>query len=389
MTIGYFDCFAGASGDMILGSLIDVGLDPEYLRSELAKLNLSGYKLNIKKDTKNGISGTKVDVIIEDKHHHRGLGDITKIIDQSNLDSYVKITSKKIFTKLARVEADIHNKSVEEIHFHEVGAVDAIIDITGAVIGFNYLNIDEIHISKIHIGTGTLECAHGTLPVPAPATLKLLKNFTVYSTGIEKELVTPTGAAILSTMAVRCGCMPEILIKETGFGLGTRDLTIPNILRFTIGTKTEFSEPDSVQMIETNIDDMNPQFYEHIMEILFNKGAKDVFLTPVIMKKNRPGVVLNVLSAPEKIDELTKIIFDETTTLGVRLSEVKKRKILHREILNVTTPWGKARVKIRTLDNNIKTVAPEYDDCKKLAKENKIPITRVFDTIREIALKKI
>ena len=389
MKIGYFDCIAGASGDMILGSLLDCGLDFDYLKAELEKLDLKDYTIKKYKDQKKGISGTKFQVSVKKGHHHRGLHDILDIIDKSDLNQKVKSHSKEIFTNLAKAESKIHAKSVEEIHFHEVGAVDAIIDITGAAIGFDYLNIEKIIASKIHIGTGTLQCTHGTLPVPAPATLELLSSIPVYSTNIEQELITPTGAAILTTLGTYFGGMPSMTIEKSGYGLGSRDLEIPNILRLTIGDKTSEFAHDVVQMIETNIDDMNPQFYEHIMDILFKHGAKDVFLTSVIMKKNRPGIMLNVLADPSKVDILTEIIFNQTTTLGVRISEIKKRNTLHREAITVDTSWGKVRVKVRILNESNKSVAPEYDDCKKIALKKNIPLQIIYDKVKQIAQKKI
>lgn len=389
MKIGYFDCIAGASGDMILGSLLDCGLDFDYLKKELEKLHLKDYTIKKYTNQKKGISGTKFQVSVKKGHHHRGLHDILDIIDKSDLNKKVKSHSKKIFTNLARAESKIHAKSVDEIHFHEVGAVDAIIDITGAAIGFDYLNIEKIAVSKIHIGTGTLKCAHGILPVPAPATLELLASIPVCSTNIEQELITPTGAAILATLGTHFGGMPAMTIAKTGYGLGSRDLEIPNILRLTIGNETTKYEHDVVQMIETNIDDMNPQFYEHLMDTLFKNGAKDVFLTSVIMKKNRPGIMLNVLADPSNVDLLTEIVFNQTTTLGVRISEIKKRSILHRENITVDTPWGNVGVKIRTLGKNNKSVSPEYDDCKKIARKKNIPIHIVYDKVKQIAQEKI
>ncbi len=382
MRIAYFDCFAGASGDMILGALIDAGMDITLLRNELDKLNLSDYSIHAEKDTKKGLSGTKFDVNVSHDHHHRGLQDIVKIIDGSGLNGSIKDKSKNIFQRLAEAEAKIHNKSVNDIHFHEVGAVDAIVDVVGAVIGLESLGINSVIVSRIHVGTGSLQCAHGTLPVPPPATLELLKNIPIYSTGIESELVTPTGAAILSTLSEGSGPLPSMRIDKTGYGLGSRDLTIPNIIRLIIGEKIEKHGGDTVQLIETNIDDMNPQFYEYIMESLFANGAKDVFLTPIIMKKNRPGVVLSVLASPDLIDALIEIIFQETTTLGVRISEIKKRQVMEREIQTISTPWGEARVKIRMMSGQHMTAAPEYDDCKKLAQKNNIPIREVFDYIK-------
>ena len=389
MKIGYFDCIAGASGDMILGSLLDCGLDFNYLKKELGKLNLKDFTLKQYKDQKQGISGTKFQVSVKKSHHHRGLQEILDIIDKSDLHNKVKSKSKKIFTNLARAEAKIHAKSVDEIHFHEVGAVDAIIDIIGAAIGFDYFNLEQIAVSKIHLGTGSLQCAHGILPVPAPATLELLSSIPVYSTNIEQELLTPTGAAILTTLGTHFGGMPSMTIEKTGYGLGSRELEIPNILRLTIGNKTTAFEHDVMQVIETNIDDMNPQFYEHLMDTLFKNGAKDVFLTTVIMKKNRPGVVLNVLADPGKTDLLSEIIFNQTTTLGVRISNIQKRNILSREIITIDTPWGKVRVKIRTLSNHNKSVSPEYEDCKKIAHKKNIPIQIIYDKVKQIAQEKI
>ena len=400
MKIAYFDCFAGASGDMILGSLLDAGLDFEKLKSELAKLKLKEYDLQIKKSVKKGISGTKFDVQVhhhgqnhehdkkpENSHHsHRTLKDINALIEKSGLPDHIKVTSKLIFLRLAEAEGKIHNKKPKDIHFHEVGAVDSIIDIVGAVIGLDLMGIEEVRASRIHVGTGTLECSHGTLPVPAPATLELLKNIPIRSSDIDGELVTPTGAAILGTLSVNFGAMPPMIIEKTGYGIGSRDLPIANVLRLVIGESHSESEEDQVQLIETNIDDMNPQFYEHIMEVLFSKGAKDVFLTPIIMKKNRPGVILSVLATPELIEKMIDIIFRETTTLGVRISEIQKRTILKREIKTIQTRWGEARVKIRTTGRK-KSASPEYDDCKRIAQDRNIPIQTVYEEIRRTAEK--
>ena len=382
MKTAYFDCFAGASGDMILGSLLDAGLNVELLKEELKKLNISGYEIHTEKATKKGIAGTKFHVDVTEDQHHRTLKDIKSIIEGSGLPDMVKQKSENIFLRLAEAEAKIHDKAIDKIHFHEVGAVDSIIDIVGTALGLEILGIHRVRASRIHLGTGTLECAHGTLPVPPPATLELLKNVPVYSTGIENELVTPTGAAILTTLSESYGPIPSMRTEATGYGLGSRDLPIPNLLRVVIGIEEDSEDQDTVQLIETNIDDMNPQFYEHVMETLFSRGAKDVFLTPIIMKKNRPGVVLSVLASPDKVTELIDVIFQETTTLGVRLSEVKKRRILKREIIIVNTEWGDARVKIRTVSGMQKTAAPEYDDCKRIAQEHGIPIRTVYDEVK-------
>ena len=386
MKFAYFDCFAGASGDMILGALIDAGLSVDILKEELGKLSLSGYDVSAKKGTKRGISGTTFDVAVSEDHHRRGLKDVVAIIQNSILSDGVKTHSQGIFTRLAEAEAKIHNTSVDKIHFHEVGAVDAIVDVVGACIGMEKLGIEEVHVSTIHVGTGTLECAHGTLPVPPPATLELLKDVPVRSSGIEHELVTPTGAAILTTLAKGFGPMPAMTVDNTGYGLGSRDLEIPNTLRVVIGERDEGTGEDAVQLIETNIDDMNPQFYEYIIEALFAQGAKDVFLTPIVMKKSRPGVILSVLASPEDVEKLTGIIFQETTTLGVRISDVKKRHVLEREIITVKTEWGEARVKIRRMKDGSQTVAPEYDDCKRIAGEKHVPIREVYEAVKRAAL---
>ncbi len=384
MKIAYFNCMAGASGDMILGALLDAGLDFEHLKAELGKLPFSGYNLAITKTVKKGISATKFDVEIPHEHHHRGLNTIFNIIDDSTLDANIKEKSKSIFQRLGEAEAKIHNKSVNEIHFHEVGAVDAIVDIVGAVIGFETLGIDKIVASPLHVGSGTVKCAHGVLPVPAPATAELLKKCPIYSTGIQGELVTPTGAAILSTLAT-FGDMPGMILKNNGYGAGGLDLDISNVLRVMIGESEENLQQDTVQIIQTNIDDMNPQFYEHIMETLFKHGAWDVYLTPVIMKKNRPGTILNVLAKPTDIPALSEIILKETTTLGVRITEMQKRKTLKRETITIKTEWGDARAKIRLLPNGEKSVSPEYEDCKKLAREKNVPIQKVYQTIKSDA----
>ncbi len=383
MKIAYFNCFAGASGDMILGSLLDAGLDFDQLKSGLAKLPFSGYKLTSTPVVKKGISGTKFDVLIPHEHHHRGLHDIFRIIEESNLSEKIKSGSKAIFKRLGEAEAKIHKKSVDEIHFHEVGAVDAIIDIVGAAIGFDLLGIQKIYASPLHVGSGTVECAHGTLPVPAPATAELLKGIPVYAKDVEGELVTPTGAAILSTLCERFGDMPPMTLQQTGYGAGGHDFEIPNVLRVMLGEAQKKPENDMIQLIQTNIDDMNPQFYEHIMERLFSNGALDVYMTPIIMKKNRPGIILNVLGHPDSCQTLTDIIFSETTTLGIRLSDMKKRHILKRAFITIDTPWGAAKGKVRTLESGEKTLSPEYEDCKKLANENNIPIYKIYDYIKQ------
>lgn len=296
MRVAYFDCFSGASGDMILGALIDAGLDLEELESELRKLKVSGYKIKAERAIRKGISGIKFSVDVTEQDMERRLKDIVEIIDQSDLDDDVKSLSKKVLVELAAIEAKIHNKNVEDICFHEVGGLDSIIDLIGSLIGIRKLGIEAVYSSKIHVGMGFIECRHGILPIPAPATLELLKDIPIYSKGIEAELTTPTGAAILKTVTKGFRVMPEMRVEKIGYGAGSRDLEIPNLLRIYIGeTSDEKYEEDEVILIETNIDDINPEFFDYVSESLLRKGSLDVFMTPILMKKNRLGTMLSTL----------------------------------------------------------------------------------------------
>lgn len=389
MKFAYFDCFSGASGDMILAALLDSGLDFEQWKTELAKLPVKDYQLHVSKTVKKGISATQIQVEIPQEHTHRALSTILAMIDSSGLSDFVKKTSTRIFTRLGEAEAKIHQCPLEKIEFHEVGAVDAMIDIVGACIGIELLDIQDIWVSPLHLGKGFVDCAHGRLPVPPPAVVELLKGIPVYSTEVEGELVTPTAAAILSTLAKGFGPIPYLQIQSIGYGAGHRDLPIPNVLRVLIGEKTSSTEEERIQLIETNIDDMNPQFYDYVIERLFQAGAKDVFLTPVIMKKSRPGIVLSVMASEEKIEPVVQVLLEETTTLGVRISEFKKRMVLKREVLPVSTPWGEAHVKIRWMTPNVKIVTPEYEDCKRIARAHGIPIQKVFEHIKQEAEKRL
>jgi len=386
MKIAYFDCFAGASGDMIIGALLDAGLKLDLLKSELAKLNLSGYAVSAKKTLKGGLAGIRFDVRVGHDHGHRNLKDILRILDRSGLSTGVKGKSRAVFTRLAEAEAKVHRVSINDIHFHEIGAVDAIVDVVGAVAGLEALGVERVFCSPLHLGRGTVECAHGVLPVPPPAVAELVKGVPSYSTGVEGELVTPTGAAILTTLAEGFGPMPFFTPQRTGYGAGSKNLSIPNLLRIMIGKAEGGCLSDTVQVIETNIDDMNPQFYEHVMELLFEAGAKDVFLTPVIMKKNRPGTVLSVIASSADVEELVALLFRETTTLGVRISEIKKRMTLGRETLKVKTRWGNVRVKAKRIGPKT-AFAPEYDDCRRIARTEGVPISDVSDEVRREAEK--
>lgn len=379
--IAYFDCFSGVSGDMVLGALIDAGLSLNILKKELGKLNLRGYTLESKRESRNSIWGTAIKVRYKEEKSHRFLKDIFLLIDRSKLDKDIKTKTKEIFTNLAKAEAKVHNKSIEEIHFHEVGAIDSIIDIVGSVIGIKSLGIKKIYSSPLHLGTGFVECSHGTFPVPSPATVELVKGIPSYSTDIEGELTTPTGAALVTTLSSGFGGMPPMKIERIGYGVGKRNYRIPNLLRVLIGDEIPKFDEDRIRLIETNIDDMNPQFYDCVMEELFKQGALDVYLTPTYMKKNRPGIILSVISPVNKVEELVNTIFRHTTTLGVRISEIEKREKLKRKVKKVSTKFGDVKVKIGFSDSGEFNAVPEYEDCKKIAQREKIPVKEVYNEI--------
>ncbi len=378
----YFDIFSGISGNMTLGALIDAGLSLENLKKELSKLGMKDeYEIVSKKVLKNGMSATYINVELKKHvHAHRHLHDIQEMIDKSGISKFAKEKSKEIFLNLAKAESKIHGIDINEIHFHEVGATDAIIDIVGSIIGMELLSIERIQASPIHVGTGFVESAHGKIPVPAPATMELLKGVPTYSTGIKSELTTPTGAAIITTLAESFGPRPEMRILKNSYGAGTRDLEIPNLLRLNLGEFVESNfKRDFVDVVETTIDDMNPQFYEYVMERLFEAGALDVFLTPVQMKKSRPGSNITVLVEDDSLEEIVKILLTETTTLGVRISKKIQRYCLEREIKSVETEWGKIRVKVARDRDSVLNVSPEYEDCKKVSLENNIPLKVIYN----------
>ena len=385
MKIAYFDCFSGVSGDMILGALIDAGLNLQELESELGKLKISGYKIKAQKAVRKGISGIKFSIDIIEQNMERRLKDIVEIIDQSDLSDNIKDLSKKIFKELATVEAKIHNKNIEEIHFHEVGGLDSIIDVIGSLIGIKKLGIEAIYSSKIHVGTGFVECQHGVIPIPAPATLELLKEISIYSKGIEAELTTPTGAAILKTLSRSFGVMQEMKVKKIGYGAGSRELEIPNLLRVYVGETNDGGyEKDEVILIETNLDNMNPEFFDYASEMLLKQGALDVFMTPIFMKKARPATMLSVLTMSDKLDKILSTIFTETTTLGVRINRLERKK-LTREIIGVNTRFGEIKVKVSRIGKQIKNIAPEYEDSREIAVKQKIPLKDVYDEARKVA----
>jgi uncharacterized protein (TIGR00299 family) protein len=437
MRIAYFDCFSGISGDMFLGALVDAGVSPKLLEDTVAALDI-GARLEISRVVRGGISATKVDVYSNgekdlprevfwqqqghghthdhqhlepvlgqsavttqhdhshDNHSHhthshgRSLTEIRAIIGKAAISSTAKATAIRIFEALGEAEAEIHETTVDAVHFHEVGAVDAMVDIVCAAVGAESLAIQEWVCSPLNVGGGTVKCAHGTLPVPAPATLKLLRDAPVYSSGPQVELVTPTGAAIVKTLSTRFTPFPAMKIEKAGYGAGTRDFPEhPNLLRLTIGEITAAERADTsppashnpstekITVLEANLDDLSPQVLAYAMERLLAEGALDVFSVPVQMKKSRPGALLTVLAKMEDADRLTKLIFAETTTLGVRRRE-EHRQTLSRRWETVNTTWGPVRIKIANMNGTVSNYAPEYEDCRALAEAHHIPLKQVI-----------
>ncbi|MDI6400816.1 nickel pincer cofactor biosynthesis protein LarC [Balneolaceae bacterium ANBcel3] len=406
MNILYYDCFAGISGDMHLGAMIDAGVDPEFLIKELKKLPLEGYSLNICRDQRKSIEGTRVDVVLDDPdpnahthphahthhhhdHDHRNLHDIESIIMKSTLPEKTKERAMKMFRLIAEAEAKIHGMPVSKVHFHEVGAIDSIVDITGAAICLEYLKPDLILSSPVELGSGTVRCAHGIMPVPAPATMEILKNIPVTLGSTDHEATTPTGAAIIAANVDEFRKRPDFIPKKTAYGIGQRDPEFPNILRVITGRSSE-TQPDAETcvLLECNIDDMNPEYYDHILSELFTEGAIDVYMTSVMMKKGRPGVLLSVLSPVQKKEALTRLLLLHTTTLGVRYQTLS-RTVLHREMQTYETSLGAVRVKKSSFGDEIIRWKPEYEDCKAIASEKKMPVSRVHQIITAELEKKL
>jgi pyridinium-3,5-bisthiocarboxylic acid mononucleotide nickel chelatase len=382
MKLAYFDCFSGISGDMTLGALVDAGVPLDHLREQLRGLEVPGWELSSEKVWKNGMSSTYVRVETEDQSKHRSLSTILDILQKSNLSPRVCDQASAIFRKLGEAEASVHDVPIEKIHFHEVGAVDAIVDIVGACIGFESLGIEQFACSPLNVGGGTAKMAHGVLPVPAPATAKLLQGAPTYSNGVEKELVTPTGAAIVATLCTTFGAQPPMAVFAIGYGAGTADIEgQPNVLRIMVGEtveKTIAGFDEEISVIEVNLDDMNPQIYGYFQEKALAAGALDVYTTPVQMKKNRPGMLLTLLCRPQDTAALMDLVFAETTTFGARTYRAQRRT-LPRESVNVHTQFGDVRVKISRINGHIRHAAPEFEDCKKLAEEKHVPLHQVMD----------
>jgi pyridinium-3,5-bisthiocarboxylic acid mononucleotide nickel chelatase len=452
MRSAYLECFSGISGDMFMGALIDTGVPPRLLEETVAALGL-GARLEISRVLRSGISATKVDVWVdgekdlprdgvlrerirrieekalrkprnprterglerhahEDEHHHdhdhsskvsssragapaphehgRGLTEIRGIIGNAAISKTAKNTAVAIFEALGAAEAKIHDTSIEKVHFHEVGAVDAMVDIVCAAVGAEALGVDEIVCSPLNVGGGTVQCAHGTFPVPAPATVELLKEAPVYSTGVQAELVTPTGAAIVKILAKRFAAFPEMKIEKSGYGAGWREFPgHPNVVRLTVGeaasTLAAKTASETLTVLEANLDDLNPQVFGYVMDRLLEEGALDAFVMPVQMKKNRPGALLTVLCKPPDASKLTQLIFTETTTLGVRRRE-EVRQTLARRWETVSTEWGEVRIKIASMNGSVTNYAPEYEDCRRIASEHHVPLKTVMQEAARVYL---
>jgi uncharacterized protein (TIGR00299 family) protein len=379
MNIAYIDCFSGISGDMFLGALVDCGLPRKLLKQELAGLSLGPYTIRFSSEQRMHIGGCRIHIRADTKHHHhRNLTAIKRIITQSPLNQTVKQLSISVFERLARVESKIHRTRVSDIHFHEVGALDSIIDIVGTAIGIDYFKLDRIYASPLPLGSGFTTSEHGVIPLPAPATLALLKGVPVFGTPLRAELVTPTGAALLTSLTKHYGPMPPMKIARVGYGVGSRTLQDrPNTLRIAVGEHSTEQEADQVLILETHIDDMNPEMYDYLMERLVKQGALDVSFSPLQMKKNRPGVLLKVVCAPEQKDACTTIIFQESTTSGIRFYQADRIKLI-RKTKVITTPYGRLSVKVFNSPGGGYFASPEYDQCKKIAQKHGIPLKKVY-----------
>jgi len=380
----YFDCFAGASGDMILGALISVGVDQRALVDQLQLLGVGGWQIDFERVDRSGISATYARVQMAPEHAHRHLADILKIIYDSRLSDRVKDRAARVFSCLAEAESRVHNQPIEKIHFHEVGALDAIIDVCGAAIGFELLGVEKFVSSPLRVGTGMTEMAHGRFPIPPPAVTDLLKGKPIYAGDIEGEFVTPTGAAVIATVCEEFGSMPLMKIEASGYGAGTRNpKDFPNVLRLFLGeTEAEDAAADeSLLMIETNIDDMSAQLFGHVMERAFELGALDCYLTPVQMKKNRPGTLVSILCQPDEREKFLEMLFAETTTIGARSYEVQRRA-LARQTVTVTTQFGPIDVKVAHIKNGAVNAMPEFEQCRAAAQKAGVALREVKEAAR-------
>ena len=385
----YFDCFAGASGDMILGAMVAAGVDPNYLRAQLSTLPVTGFHIDFETVNRSGLSATYARVETAHEHKHRHLSDIKQIIEGSGFSGAVKQLAVQIFTRLAEAESRVHNEPVDHIHFHEVGALDAIVDVVGAAICFDALKIDRFVCSPLHVGSGIVKMAHGQFPIPPPAVAELLKGVPFYATDIKGELLTPTGAAVITTVCTEYGPIPQMTTEVTGYGAGTREYPdFPNVLRVMVGETVADSVSDErLWMLETNLDDASPQIIGHLMERVFDLGALDCFFTPVQMKKNRPGVLLSALCGRNEKEALMRLLFTETTTLGIRSYEVSRRA-LARSVVQVETQYGPIDVKVAHLDGRVVNEMPEFEQCREAAAKANVPLKIVEEAARLAIAKK-
>jgi pyridinium-3,5-bisthiocarboxylic acid mononucleotide nickel chelatase len=385
--IAYFDCFSGISGDMVLGALLDLGVPLGVLLEELGKIPLSGYSIQTAKEQRGLIAGTRVLIEIGEQPG-RSFMDIQEMIQQSKLDERARGKILNVFEKLARAESHVHHLPVSEVHFHEVGAVDSILDVAGAVIGIEYLDVDKIYASPLPVGRGFVKTHHGILPLPAPATVQLLEGVPIYGISIERELVTPTGAAILASLVEAYGPVPEMTLVSSGYGVGSHPASDPpNLLRMLVGTARSYLEYRDLVLLETNIDDMNPEIYSYVMEKLFALGVLDASLASIQMKKNRPGVMLSILIEPALQSSVLDLLFQETTTLGVRIQEVKRAELRRKPDI-IQTPYGPCQVKCVTLPDGEQRVIPEYEACRRMALDHGVPIRKVYEKILFLAREK-
>ncbi|HOJ60271.1 MAG TPA: nickel pincer cofactor biosynthesis protein LarC [bacterium] len=378
MKILYFDVFAGISGDMCLGALVDLGCPAGEIRAALQDLEIPGFDLHWEPARRGPLTGLQAHVTVQEEHHvHRTLADVLSIVDRTAWPGTVREQIEKVFTALAQAEGRIHGKPYDQIHFHEVGSFDAIVDICGTLLAVHLLGVERCAASKIHVGEGFVETRHGKLPLPVPASAALLEGFSIYSTGRPVEMVTPTGAALLRVLAGESSSLPSMTVERIGYGAGSREADdLPNMLRVFLGS-TGFAVTDTVTVIETNIDDMNPEFYEPLMDALFQAGALDVSLTPQMMKKNRPGTLLSVIAPPALRETLARVILSNSSSIGLRMHDCERR-VLQREAVEVQTPWGLVRGKVCWGPGVSKRFTPEFEDCRRIHQEFQIPLAAVY-----------
>ena len=405
MKLAYFDCPSGAAGDMILGALVDAGVPFETLERELTGLGLAGYRLERSEVMKAGFRATKVHVHLDGyeegaghfgrlpdpgghEHHpagHRGLGEILGILERSRLAPEVRDMASRVFRRLAEAEARVHGTTPERVQFHDVGAIDAIVDVAGSCLGLHLLGVDAVHFGTLPVGGGFVQGPHGRIPVPAPAVAELLRGFPTLDNGIRRELVTPTGAAILTTLAAGSGAMPAMRVTAVGYGAGTLELETPNVLRLFVGeaaaTAPATTPTETIIQVETTVDDMSPQLYEPLLERLLERGALDAWLTPVIMKRSRPGVVLTALCEPGRVADLSRLLFEESSTIGVRWTAYQRAR-LDREMVRLDTAHGPVTFKVSRLDGRVITVTPEFEEIRRIARDRGLAVREVLEQAR-------